>query len=212
MKERVRQETDRPKVPVRSESSAVHFMLSCEKRLLSIRTPSITRQIPAGADDAVTWNQDRHRVGCASPCNGANGRGPSDRRRHLFICAGLAVGNSRQRVPDLPLKCGSLDVEREVEPWPAPLEMPYDLARPAFQAPMAGNEPCCREFLVERPFELRVRITHEDGADAFGRRRHQQSPERRVVDRVRDVCACAAAPICLWLHRELRRRVLIETA
>jgi len=77
---------------------------------------------------------------------------------------------------------------------------------------MPGDQLSGRKFIPERAFELRVRIAHEHGADAFRGRGDEQSAERRVPDRIRDVAAGAATPIRLRLHRELRRGVLVETA
>src|SRR5947207_10397556 len=131
-------------------------MLSCEKGLLPGQPPPVARKAAAPPDDAMAGNDERYGVARAGMRNGANRRWPADRRRYLFICTRLAVRDSGERIPDLPLKRRRLDVERQIEPRTASPEMPDDLHGPLLQPGMIGHAR--RGGVLRREFPLEIRV------------------------------------------------------
>ena len=136
MKERARRETDRPRVPGRSESSILHFMLSEPEGPSSGRPPPIaaqsaarrrhdpvTRESPAPPD----WSR-RRAPRRAPPTAGRSTPLP----RHT--CAFRRTGSPRERRPYLPLKRRRLHVERQIEPRRATGEVPRIALRPVARA------------------------------------------------------------------------------
>ncbi len=68
---------------------------------------------PVGAHDSVARNDDRDRVGGAGGAHSSSGAGRADGRGDLGIGAGLARGDTAQRLPDAPPEGSSVDVERQ---------------------------------------------------------------------------------------------------
>src|SRR5215218_9073658 len=161
--------------------------LELEQRDLAVEAAAISHELPARADDPVTWKHDRDRIPVHHRSDGTGRpRSPGTRsersvRRHLTV-----------RDLGEPLEDGAVEVghrpqvELEVEVAPPPLEVLVQLAPRAVDR-TRGTEHAraerSREHLLVA-FRVRVEL---DPADPGVACRHEQRPDRRVDDVVRDV-------------------------
>ena len=98
-----------------------------EQGALAFDAPAVAAQALVRPDDAVAGNHQRDRVSGAGIGHGAAGAGLADGGGDLAVAARLAGGNGLQFAPDLQLKGGRAQVQRQI-----------DIRLPAFQV---GDNP-----------------------------------------------------------------------
>ena len=114
----------------------------------------------------MTRNGDGDRIGGAGAGDCPDGARFPNRRRELTVRSGLAVRNRGECLPHLPLEGGGLNVERQIDSWRLALGARQQFLRP--RRLRIGRIVDCRRrvFTQKLVFQLNVRRSHLDRADA----------------------------------------------
>jgi len=87
--------------------------LEGEELSFAVSAPAVAGELAAGADDAVTGDDDGEEVGAAGGADGANGFGGADGFGDLGVGPGFAAGDFEESLPDALLEGGGANVEGE---------------------------------------------------------------------------------------------------
>src|SRR5262245_48862136 len=188
------------------------LLLAVEQGALPLQPPAVAAQSAVLADDAMTRNDDRYRIGRAGPGDSAGRRRLAERLGDLAVGARAAGRDRLQLLPDAPLEGRCLDVQGQLEVWLLTAKVIEQLLQPGPQRVVVALD-CRRGILLEeRLLQDGVAVAEVDGGDAALGRRQEQTTQRAVRQRVAQTHALAAAAVLARGHTELGRRPLVETA
>ena len=103
------------KLEPRPQATGSLAALEIEQRLFDRQPAAVAGERSVAADDAVTRNDDRDRIGSVGETDGAHRFGIADAPRELSVAGGLAVRDIAQRAPHLLLKRRALRRERNIK-------------------------------------------------------------------------------------------------
>src|SRR5262249_15380361 len=130
----------------------------------------------------------------------------------VAVGARLTIRNRLQVAPDLPLKGGRFDVERQIELRRPAVQMRDQRAYPLRERSSFTLDGCRRILGTQILLELLVSIAKLDGTQSLVSARDKQPPERRVNDRERNRGARGAAAILRWRDAASGRTLFVYPA
>ena len=126
----------------------------------------------------MTRDHQRDGVGGASACHGSCCGRPADRGGDLPVGARAANRDRLQRAPDLLLKRGRPNVQRQVEVRLRAVQVAHQRRHRRAQSRIVPRHRRGGEFAGELRFQRRGRVAEPDRAQPLCRARHQQPTER----------------------------------
>src|SRR5215204_3281885 len=98
-----------------------------QQLLLSFQSPAIAAKALVFTHNAMTRDHERNGIRCTRAPDRANRARFAQRLRHLAIGDCFSVRDSTQLLPNLSLKGGRSDVQRQIKTWVVVIEMIQNL-------------------------------------------------------------------------------------
>src|SRR5579862_5156080 len=125
----------------------------------------------------MTGNNNGNGIRRASASHGPRGAGLADLARNVVVRTRATSGDGLQCLPNAALKCGGLDIQRQLEVRALTAQVPDQLAHPSRNARRIAAYSRLRIFAPQRRCERSVGVAEIDRGNAALRTGDQEPPE-----------------------------------
>src|SRR5262245_35147824 len=129
-------------------------LFEIEQELLPPQPAAVAAELAVLVDDAVARNHDGDAIEAVGAADGALSAGRADASGHVFVGAGVAIGNVAQLIPDAAFKWTTRIDQWHREPFERAGEIGREFVVQTPQMTILTGYQCTAEALAER-LELR---------------------------------------------------------